>query len=104
MSEQRKEFPKDIPVEEGEIDAYMDADKLEIKNGELLTYLKRRLAEVNHEYKVLMMQRRELEGSKRDNALQQIRAAFTENYKARKYIVLTLREMGEKVDDKFVAG
>ena len=60
---------------------------------------------IKDEAKRLQMEKEELEATNsksKEQMLTQIRTAFTENYKSRKAIVIELRKLGEKVDDKFI--
>ena len=84
------------------IDAYADHDNAGITEGEHKTYLRARLEGVKTEYTSLQLQRWEAEGAKNEPLAKQIGEALSRNYRHRKFIVKTLRAMGEAVEDKFI--
>lgn len=99
MSEQEK------PVDDTEalVDSYMDNPDGEAPTDEdRKTYYGARYRAIKEEYKALLLNKEELEARKDEQALSNIRKAFTVNYKARKAVVIALRTLGEKVEDKAV--
>lgn len=98
----RSKAAEEALLEEGQLDAYMDFDPASLSTNERLIYLKKRLAEVNYEYKQLSLAKLEFEKSGKTQALAQIRVGFADNFKSRKYVVTELRAMGETVTDPFI--
>lgn len=94
-------------VEEGEIDAYMDSDnhpKDAPSHADELDYCNMRYEQIKMEYKSLMLQKGEVDSSGREDQQSTLRRAFSNNYKARKWAVNRLRQLGQKVKDRFVPG
>jgi hypothetical protein len=99
---------KDKEPEELEVEAYMDQfNKSEDAptDDERKARYHQRYKFIKDEAKRLQMDREEIEAGaskNKEQLLQQVRAAFTENFKSRKAIVTELRRLGEKVEDKFI--
>ncbi len=89
-------------VEEAAVDAYAEASLLKPSDSETIAYLRKRLEDINTEYKTLKMIRAESEATGNKQILQNIMGGFRENFKVRKYVVAALRKMGQPVDDPFV--
>lgn len=103
MPQDHSKEPEDLAVE-----AYMDQF---LKTSDAPTDEERkaryqlRYKFIKEEAKRLQMDREEIEANSSKNKeqmLQSIRAAFTENYKSRKAIVTELRKLGEKIEDPFI--
>ena len=90
--------------EEAEINAYMEAQLGEtISKDYEIAFLWKRYRGILDEYKGYRLvndEAKKLGGTKR---LADLSVGFRDNYESRQYLVLRLRELGEKVDDKFVA-
>jgi hypothetical protein len=94
-------------VEQAVIDAYMDLDqnvKVGPSHEEQVAYLKARLNEVQRDYKILQLQKMELEKTNRQTELVNLQNMFKQNYLSRKYVVKELRKFGETVEDPFIMG
>jgi hypothetical protein len=92
-------------VEQAEIDSYMDVENSGgdgPTSEERLAFLKTRYAQVKEEYKLLQLQREEIEATKKEDLLPRVNQAFSANYKTRKFLVKELRKAGEKVEDRFI--
>lgn len=91
-----------------EVEAYMDQLTQSPEaptTKEQVEYLNARYVYIKDQAKRLQLEKSEIEGSKADSKAQgiaTIRAAFAENYKARKYVVTELRRLGEKIEDRFI--
>lgn len=97
------ELVKDL--EEAELNAYMDSDNAKDQGPteeDRVAYLTRRHEDVKTEYKLLQLQKEEIEGRKDDALLANLHRAFGSNYKARKFVVQELRKAGEHVVDPFI--
>jgi len=93
---------KDEVVEPAELNKYMDAECA--SKDEVLdkNYLLTRYEQIKSQYDVLHRERDEAEKTANQELKNRVSELFTQNYKARKYIVRELRRMGEKIEDKFV--
>ena len=94
-------MPKD-DVEEAEVNAYMDAvaETPEEKTKKL--YTKSRYEGIKSEYRTLRLAKDEAAARKDEKRITELTPAFRENFKARKWAVTTLRQMGETVEDPFI--
>lgn len=98
----------DKEPEELEIEAYID----QIPTGpdaptekDRKDYLKGRYTFCKDQAKALQLQKEELDGiptKESKQTMEAIRAAFSQNYRVRKYCVTELRKLGEKIEDKFI--
>jgi len=89
--------------EEAELAAYMEAGDGQAPGQEdRRAYLQRRHAEIDREYRDLLLQKEEIEARRNEKLLDAVTAMFRENWKARKFVVVELRRLGEEVDDRFV--
>ncbi len=98
----------DKEPEELEVEAYMD----QLPSGpeaptdkDRKDYLNARYTFVKDQAKRLQLEKAELESVKTESKKQvmdNIRSAFAENYRIRKYCVTELRKLGEKIEDKFI--
>jgi hypothetical protein len=99
---------KDKEPEELAVEAYMDQFTKSPEapsDEERKTRYLERYKFIKNEAKRLQMDKEEIEATSSKNKeqlLQQVRAAFTENYKTRKAVVTELRKLGEKVEDQFI--
>lgn len=97
------EAVKEESIEPGVINAYMDTADDTLTRQDHREYLKARYEQVKAGYKSLLLQKAEAEKSGLPKeVLAKLTEQFNENYKARKYVVRGLRELGEKVEDKFI--
>ena len=94
-------MPKD-EVEEAEVNAYMDAEAETPEEKTKKLYAKSRYEGIKSEYKTLRLAKDEASARKDEKRLNELTTAFRENFKARKWAVTTLRQMGEAVDDPFI--
>ena len=94
--------------EELAVEAYMDqlgGSSEAPTEEERKAYLKRQYEGVKATAKSLQLERAVIErmdGKKREDAMNNMRGAFAENYKFRKIIVTEMRKLGEKVEDQFI--
>lgn len=101
MAEEKK--TSETEPQEAEINVYMESpDGQGPKEDDRKAYLKGRHEEVKRDYKILCLQKEEAQGCKREDMLNQLTTAFRNNWKARRYVVVELRRMGEQVEDSFV--
>lgn len=103
--EEKKEIDAAADPEPAELDAYMDeasADGEGPDEDDRREYLKKRYDQVKAEYKNLLLQKEEADARKNSELQNQITTAFRENYKSRRWTVIELRRMGEKVKDRHV--
>ena len=100
--------PVDDSPEEVEIDSYMDEENAAADEkpteDQWKEYLSARYAQVKQSYGTLLCHLREAQAGKRDEMIPEIRMQFAQNYRNRKVIVRELRRMGEKIEDRFIAG
>lgn len=90
-------------IEQGLIDAYMDDPRGHgPTDATRKAFLHGRLRSVKQEYETLIMLREEAAAKKDDKRIAEFALAFRDNYKARKYAITQLRQMGEEVEDPFV--
>lgn len=100
--------PREIPpefFEEADVSLYMDpkeADGEGPTDEERLDYLKRRYEEIKAEYRRLMLERDEIQATKRPDLEAKLHQAFRYNYAVRRYLVGKLARVGSPVKDKFV--
>ena len=94
-------MPKD-DVEEAEVNAYMDAEVEKPDDKVRKLYVKSRLEGIKSDYRTLKLAKEEAEQRKDEKRLNDLTAAFRENYKARKWAVTTLRALGEVVEDSLI--
>lgn len=95
-------MPKPDDIEDAAIDAYMDADSEKPDDKTRKLYAKSRYENVKSEYRTLKLAKEEAEQRKDEKRISDLTTAFRENFKARKWAVTTLRQMGETVDDPFI--
>jgi hypothetical protein len=103
MAHDHEKEPEDLAVE-----AYMDQIKSSPEapsEKDRKEYLKARYEFIKAQAIRLQLEKHELESVKADQKQQMlanIRTAFAENYKVRKYCVTELRKLGEKIEDQFI--
>lgn len=101
MGEEEKE--KSSEPEEAEINMYMESADGEAPSEEQWKeYWKVRYKQVKADYQTLQMQKGENDTVKRKEIEVQLVQAFKNNYKERKNVVIELRRLGEKIEDRFV--
>lgn len=89
-------------IEEAEVDAYMDADAEKPKDDIRKVYLKSRYESIKGAYRDLRLYKEEAEQRKDEKRINELTQQFRDNFKARKWAVTSLREMGEVVEDPFI--
>lgn len=94
-------MPKD-EVEEAEVNAYMDAEAEKPKDDIRKLYLKQRYEKVKAEYRDLRLMKEEAEQRKDEKRVTELTQHFRDNFKARKWAVTSLRQMGEATEDPFI--
>lgn len=106
MSEEKKAVtPEQVEkaLEDTLIQKYQD--EAESKDGllpnqdEFLVYLEQRYRDVKNEYKLLVMQKREVEATKNEQGKARLPQLFEQNYKQRKWVVGELKKLGKKTGD-----
>lgn len=95
-------MPKD-EVEEAEVNAYMDAEAEKPQDDIRKLYLKQRYEGIKSEYRSLRLAKEEAEQRKDEKRVTELTTHFRDNFKARKWAVTNLRQMGEEVEDPFIA-
>ena len=94
-------MPKD-DVEEAEVNAYMDSEAEKPNDEYRKAYLKQKYERVKSEYRVLWLEMQEARERKEEKRLNELTQHCRENFKARKWYVMSLYEMGEDVKDPHV--
>lgn len=94
-------MPKD-DVEEAEVNAYMDAEAERPADEIRKLYLKQRYEGIKSEYRTLRLAKEEAEQRKDEKRITELTSHFRDNFKARKWAVTSMRQIGEKVEDPFI--
>ena len=89
-------------VEEGAINAYMEASSEAPEAGVRKVYIKSRYEGIKSEYRTLRLAKEEATARGDERRVNELTASFRDNFKARKWAVMSLRGMGEAVDDPFI--
>lgn len=90
-------------IEEAEVNAYMEAEAEKPKDDVRKLYLKSRYESIKAAYRDLRLYKEEAEQRKDEKRVTELTPQFRDNFKARKWAVTMLREMGETVEDPFIA-
>lgn len=94
-------MPKD-EVEDALVNAYMDADAERPKDDIRKVYLKQRYEGIKSEYRSLRLAKEEAEQRKEEKLINELTQRFRDNFKARKWAVTSLRQIGEATEDPFI--
>jgi hypothetical protein len=89
-------------VEAAAVNAYMDAEAEKPRDDIRKLYLKSRYESIKAEYRDLRLYKDEAEQRKDEKRITELTTSFRNNFKARKWAVTSLRDMGETVEDPFI--
>jgi hypothetical protein len=104
MSDKKDDLEVDAAVaEEESFLAYVEGVKDDGPDEEFQKgYWKQRLDEVKRDFKVLLMNREEMDARKDEAGIANVQKALRENFKARKVSVTKLRSLGVPVTDRVI--
>jgi predicted negative regulator of RcsB-dependent stress response len=95
-------MPKPEEVEEAEVNAYMDAEAEKPADEIRKLYLKQRYETIKAEYRSLRLAKEEAEQRKDEKRITELTQHFRDNFKARKWAVTSIRQMGDALADPFI--